>query len=490
MRYSRILMFLASFAVCSAQASVTNYFNSIHQDPLALYTFFKSMPKGGELHYHLLGSAYAESMIAYAAQGEYCLNRGNFVLTKKSGACSDLQAKELLTNPSLYEETVRSWSLKDFVPGQESAFEHFFSSFPKYLSVGTEYEPQLLAQVIQRAAEQHEKYMEILILPDQARSLQFASLLKDISGYKMKREALLQDAAFKENIRKAALAPETLLQQTRQELSCSSKPEIPACAVHVRFQAYVLREQPIDSVFAQAVTAFEIVSRSHGALVGVNLVQPESKLLSLQGYRKQMEIFNYLHTVYPQVNISLHAGELDPEAVVPEELGYHIHDAIFTGHAQRIGHGVDIAYENNAEATLNYMATHQIPVEVNLTSNQKILRVSGKGHPLKLYLAHKVPVVLSTDDEGILRTDLTRQYVQAVLEHNLDYRSIKQINRNALTYAFIPGKSLWSKPEFAEPVPECKDLQSASCKTFVAQNKKASLQWDLEQELLQFERRF
>jgi hypothetical protein len=32
------------------------------------------------------------------------------------------------------------------------------------------------------------------------------------------------------------------------------------------------------------------------------------------------------------------------------------------------------------------------------------------------YRAHGVPVVLSTDDEGVLRTDMTNEYVRAVRE--------------------------------------------------------------------------
>ncbi|MFI4963372.1 MAG: adenosine deaminase, partial [Legionellales bacterium] len=246
----------------------------------------------------------------------------------------------------------------------------------------------------------------------------------------------------------------------------------------------------LDSVFTQVLTAFEAVSQSKNTLVGVNLVQPENGIRCLTDYRKQMEILNYFHNLYPEVHITLHAGELAPESVIPEELSYHIHDALFTGHAQRIGHGVDIAYENGAESIANYMSKQQIPVEINLISNHKILNVSGPNHPLNYYLAHKVPVVLSTDDEGILRTDLTNQYVEAARVHGLDYPTLKQINRNALTYAFVPGKSIWANPYKAEAVVDCQDLHSVSCRAFIKNNEKAQLQWDLEEQLVAFERAY
>ena len=252
----------------------------------------------------------------------------------------------------------------------------------------------------------------------------------------------------------------------------------------------LLREQSIDKLFAQALNAFEAVSRSKDNLVGVNLVQPEDGIISLRDYHQQMLILQYFHETYPKVQISLHAGELAPEAVVPAELSDHIHDALFTGHAQRIGHGADIAYENNAENTLKYMAEHHLPVEINLISNLKILNLSGRNHPLNYYLSHQVPVVLSTDDEGVLRTDLTRQYVEAVLEHGLSYSVLKQINRNTLTYAFLPGKSIWANANTAEPIQECQDLNSNICKEFIKNNEKATLQWILEQKLISFENTF
>lgn len=486
----RLLLVVLFFSCSSLQANVNTYFNQINKDPNALFTFLKSMPKGGELHYHLWGGAYSESILDYAAKSDYCFNKDTFVITKNPQHCDGIKTKEILNQPNLYVATIKDWSLKDFVPGNETAFEHFFNGFSKYLPVIIDYSPQLLTHVIQRAAEQHEQYLEIMILPDNANSLQFATTIESDKTYAQKKDTLLANKAFMANIRFAAKEPARILNQTRQQLGCKDKPETPACAVTVKFQVYLLREQPLDSIFAQALTAFETVMQSKGALVGVNLVQPENGILSIRDYRKQMEIFNYFHTQYPQVNISLHAGELEPESVIPEELGYHIHDAIFTAHAQRIGHGVDIAYENNAETTLKYMADHQLAVEINLTSNQKILNISGSKHPLNYYLAHKVPVVLSTDDEGILRTDLTHQYVQATMEQGLDYPTLKQINRNALTYAFLPGKSIWANPMKGELVQECLDLNSITCHEFTKHNQKARIQWDLEQKLIQFERQF
>lgn len=472
------------------QADVSDYLNTIKKDPNALYAFFKVMPKGGELHYHLAGGAYPETMLKLAVNSNYCINKTTYAITKDDAHCDGIKSSDVLHDTAIYANIVKDWSMKDFVPGKETGQEHFFQGFMKYMPIIFDYRPQLLADIIKRASEQKELYLEIMDIPDNAQSLSFGNLLESSNTLAQKRNKLLANKEFQNNIINTVLESDRMLNQARDELACQSKPQSPACQVTVKLLYYVLREQPINNMFAQSLTAFEAVSRSKNNLIGVNLVQPEDGIISLRDYKKQMEVFQFLHQQYPQVHISLHAGELSPQRVVPEDLGFHIRDALLIGNATRIGHGVDIAYENNSNATLKHMATQQLPVEINLISNKIILNNSGKNHPLNYYLAHNVPVVLSSDDEGVLRTDLTRQYVEAVIEHGLNYQQIKHINRNALTYAFLPGTSIWMDAAKGILISQCKDLNSSSCSEFVKNSPKAALQRSLETELNKFEAAF
>ncbi|WP_206156106.1 amidohydrolase family protein [Chitinophaga fulva] len=60
-----------------------------------------------------------------------------------------------------------------------------------------------------------------------------------------------------------------------------------------------------------------------------------------------------------------------------------------------------------------------------------------------LYHTHQVPVVISTDDAGVLRTDLTRQYVLLATRYpSLHYADIKQMIRNGIQYSFIQPAAL------------------------------------------------
>ena len=158
------------------------------------------------------------------------------------------------------------------------------------------------------------------------------------------------------------------------------------------------------------------------------MFQPEDAYMAMTEYSRQMHWLNYLHAKYPTVHISLHAGELAPGLVPPAGLRFHIREAVELGHAERIGHGVDVMYETDPQALIKQMADKHVMVEINLTSNDGILGVTAPNHPLPDYRAAHVPVALSTDDEGVSRIDLTHEYVTGrPLEFGLGYLDLKQM---------------------------------------------------------------
>lgn len=488
MRWFHYFFLSLYFIIPNSQAhSIDKYLNQNKTNPKALYVFFKKMPKGGELHYHLAGGAYPEAMVTIGAKNNYCLDATTLNITNTNDSCKGIPATALLDDPVLYQKTIQAWSLEGFEEKkEESGHDHFFASFTKFMPIVADFRPQLLAEIMQRAASQYVLYMEIMILPDNAHSASFGALVSQETTFSNKQTKLLQNTLFNKNLTFTIAESSRILKQAKKELNCDTSPQQAVCDLSIKFQYYILREQPIDSFFAQALNGFAASARSND-LVGINLVQAEDGVISRTDYRKQMQIIQFLHTAYPSVHISLHAGELTKEMVNKYNAGFHIHDAIFTGHAERIGHGVSIMHEGNVEALLSHMAKNPVPVEINLTSNRKILNVSGQAHPLNFYLSHHVPIVLSTDDEGVLRTNITSQYVEAVREHGLDYATIKKINRNAITYSFLPGESLWKNKKTHQPVNECNQLNSASCQTFISKSQKARLEWKLEKQLLLFE---
>jgi adenosine deaminase len=231
--------------------------------------------------------------------------------------------------------------------------------------------------------------------------------------------------------------------------------------------------------------------------VGINFVMPEDGLISMRDYTLQMQMLDYLHSVYPQVNISLHAGELVPGLVPPEGLRFHVRQAVELGHAQRIGHGVDVMYEENPQTLLKELADKHVMVEINLSSNEGILGIKGDEHPFPIYRLNHVPVALSTDDEGVSRIDLTHEYARAALDYGLPYQDLKNLARTGMEHAFLPGQSLWAAPDvFTALAAACKSdawgtaKPSTGCKAFLDGSEKAAAQWELEARFRAFEAKF
>jgi adenosine deaminase len=243
------------------------------------------------------------------------------------------------------------------------------------------------------------------------------------------------------------------------------------------------------------VYGFEL-AQADSRNVGLNMVQPEEGELSLRDYRLHMRMLEYLRGAYPRGHITLHAGELVPGLIKPEELNYHIREAVEVGQAERVGQAVDLVHEDNWPQLPDTMRRRHIMVESPLTSNDQILGVSGPEHPFPTYRAAGVPITLATDDEGISRIDLPHEYQRAVTSYDLSYRDLKTLSRTALDHAFLEGDRLWRRPDDFHPTPACAANRlgtanlSRTCQQLLTSSPKAALQWRLEAALADFERRY
>lgn len=480
------------FADTNQNTAVTsNYFNSIVNNPNELLLFLKNMPKGGDLHNHLAGATYAENLISYADTDNFCVDPRTHAAVISTSCKISNQIAALPSNKNLYNSTINAWSMRNFYPHTESGHDHFFATFGKFSPVEVKHSGQVLTEIVARAAKQHEEYLELMVTPDNDASGALGKQIGWNDDLGQLRTKLLANGLPKivSDISKQMTIDEAYM---KTQLHCNSANTDPACHVSVRYLYQVLREQQQPAVFAQLLAGFE-VANNDPRFVGINLVQPEDGYISMRDYDQQMQMIGFLHQLYPKVNISLHAGELVSGLVPPQGLLSHIRKAVEIAHAERIGHGVDIAYETNFTQLLKEMAQKHILVEINLTSNAEILGVSGNKEPLMLYLKHNVPVALSTDDEGVLRINLTHEYQRAVTSYHLSYTTLKNIDRNSLTYSFIPGNSLWLDANKATPVAVCQqdvlgiNNPSNECQAFLNQNEKARLQWKLEHDFVAFE---
>jgi adenosine deaminase len=468
--------------------------------PPALRVFLHRMPKGADLHNHLSGAIYAESWIHAAAEDHLCINTQALAFDKgESGGCQsgEVPANAALLDQHLYDHLIDAFSLRTFVPKTaDSGHDQFFETFDRFGGTSKEHMGEWLDEVATRAAAQDEQYLELMDTPDFKQAAALAVKIGFNQNFAQYRQQLL-DAGLRNDIPAIRAHFDAAEADRSQREHCGTADAVAACKVEIRFIYQVLRGKAPGAVFAQLVQGFEAAS-ADPHIVGINLVQPEDGYIAMRDYRLQMRMLDALHRFYPKVHITLHAGELAFGMVPPEGLSFHIRSAIEQGNAERIGHGVDLMYEERPYELLQEMATRHIMVEINLTSNDVILNVKGKDHPFMLYRKYGVPVALSTDDEGVSRIDLTHEYQRAAESYPLTYRDLKQMARTSLEHAFLPGASLWqpATPETLDkPVAECagqpgREKPSGACARFIAASEKAQQQWELERRFRAFEENF
>jgi adenosine deaminase len=475
-----------------------------HQSPIALRAFLVNFPKGADLHVHLSGAVYAETFIRDAAQDGLCVDPTALKLVKppckgRLVHASDLSGNVTPANQDLYDKLVDSFSLRDHFSGF-NGHDQFFSTFARFGALGSSHIGEWVDEVASRSAWQNQQYLELMHTPAFGHAAQVAHQAgwdPDLATMRQKLLAggvLDEVAADRSEVRNGEA-------QRRQLEHCGTPQAAAACQVETRYIYQVLRGYAPEQVFAQTLLGFETVKQSMDAhepgFVGVNFVMPEDGFVSMRDYTLHMKMLDYLHGLYPQVNISLHAGELAEGLVPPEGLRFHIRQAIELGHARRIGHGVDVMDEDNAPALLKELAQNHIMIEINLSSNEGILGIEGDQHPFATYRLNHVPVALSTDDEGVSRIDLTHEYVRASIDYNLNYQDIKKMARTGMEHSFLPGHSLWASEDvFTQPVTACASESlggnhpSVGCKSFLDGNEKAAAQWEQERRLRVFESSF
>ncbi|OXA75382.1 adenosine deaminase [Flavobacterium aquidurense] len=445
-----ITLFCFFIAQIGFSQTAGDYLDKIRNNEALSTAFFQQMPKGGDLHHHFSGSVYAEPLLERAIAEDFYLNLETMAVAKTKPSTGNWQTFSSLKDEgklSFYQQQImQTWSAKDY-NGSVPSDDLFFDSFQKFEPTIQGHFAEGMLELKKRAIAENVSYIEtqLNIIPcdmNVSDLIDFNSKLRQASAQKDEKAVLkLLDELYKTIQQKDAKKYATdfntnFIAKLQKDLKIDDE------KFTMRYQNFVLRfMDPVD-LFKNLTIAF--ISANDSKLVaGVNIVSPEHGENSMKDYWLHMVMFKYCHSRFPEVKYTLHAGELTLGLVQPEDLTWHINDAIHIAGANRIGHGVDIAYEANSYDLLKYMAKNNIPIEINLASNEFILKVKDGRHPFTLYKEFNVPIVISTDDAGILRTNMTEQYVLLAKRYpDVSYATIKQYVYNSINYSFIQDASV------------------------------------------------
>lgn len=417
------------------------YFDKIKQegDNAKLTMFFTQMPKGGDLHHHYSGALYAETYLEWAAGKNLRMNTGTLKLDTLT---TSITIDSLKKNEDLYRNVLQAWSDADYSNNfhlQDPPDRHFFSTFPYFIQIASVNYRAGLEEIKLEAKKENVRYIETMLNFPQVEVQCRQGLIDSMFVYQRKHDTLHLYDIFN------ALA-QSIISLKAYDLTIADYVDslhsyhrgIDDSDFTIRFQAYGLRTLPPANVFAMLYGCFDAAARDKSSLlVGVNIVAPENSYVSMRDYWLHMQMFRFLKKKFPSVKTDMHAGELALGMVKPQDLTFHIHDAVFVAGADRIGHGADIAYETKAPEVLCKMKKDSVAVEINLTSNEFILGVKGNDNPVNLYYDAGVPVVISTDDMGVSRNNLTSQYVLLASRYHFTYKQIKELVFNSIKYSFL-----------------------------------------------------
>lgn len=475
--------------VISDETRTAAYLDRIIDSPPRLRIFLQAMPKGGDLHNHAGGANFAEDYLRWAAADGLCLTIDSYhIVDPPCDAPGRVAAAGLDRDYVQYSRAINAFSTRGFESGvgdpMIAGYDRFFATFGAFGPALNRHVGEALSLTRRQAAADHVAYIElgtsarasrsIVALVGAADSTDFAALYARIASS-------LPDA-----VTKARAEYDGYDAASAQIDGCNGPSPGQACGVEVRYLYTAYRNDRPAEVFAQLAFGFALAD-ADPRFVGINIAAPEHEPVAVRDYGLHMRMIAFLKARYPKVPMSLHAGELTLGLVPSRDLAFHIREAVEVAGARRIGHGIDISYETDAPALLKRMAQDRVAVEINLTSNAVILGVKGRDHPLSLYREAGIPVVLSTDDEGVSRSDMTNEYLRAVTEQGLRYADLKQIIRDGLHYSFLPGASLWRDRAGGARVISCVEMKAPACTAYLAANPKAAKQWELERDLATFE---
>lgn len=495
----------------SQESRTSAHFQSIREDRTLTRAFLQEMPKGADLHTHLSGAIYAEAYIRWSADPDMglCWDPGarsiitcaDHVLPMAKPDCggdTQVRMSDAAGNDGCIAAITDNLSMRNFQPNslwnKRSGHDQFFSTFARFGAISSDRKAESLAWLARNAALQNIVYVEPMMTLGWVNpaTLGVTQKLaggsdKDLAAFE---KALLNTVGFGQLVDHGATVLNDAMTGAREQMGCgTAKPE-PGCTVTLRQLGQSIRTQPPENTFAQVMLHYMIADREKLS-VGVNFVAPEDYHVALRDYSLHMKIFGYFKKKYENVGLSLHAGELWLGVTELEDLTFHIREAVEIADVDRIGHGVDIGFEKDSGTLIRRMAKDGIAVEINLSSNEQILGVKGMDHPFPTYLAAGVPVMLSTDDEGVERIDLTSQYQLASERYGLGYEELKLLSRQSLEQSFLTGASLWQDFRVFTLVGVCSHgLDTPDCKAFVARSDKARAQVELEKRFTAFEARW
>jgi len=378
----------------------------LRDDPSALAAFCQAIPKGGMLHVHPYGLFTREVIFEILTKYNPTIDPEYFITTVKNQGqvLYDHEIEALRSLPA-------STAFLSLDAADQSLFVDFFFLPTDPVSHDFTRFDAIFAFVIWMVEDEFlDEKMELLYLDFLHRAMGHGiSYIEFTNGFPPSIESI-------------------------EKLTNWSSKFFDETGIVVRWNLGQLRFLPAKSN-ADMIKAWNALLVEHptDAIVGTDLYAIERGNPALE---KAQDAYGYLSGYNDEnpdhpLKMTMHAGEMgDPR---------NVRDAMLMG-VSRIGHGVLL---KDDLVTLEYARNMKIGIEMNINSNYQ-LSVHNKlatPHPFLRFLRLGIPVSLSTDNDGIFDTNISKECIAAVSTTDVSYAELQAMSYNSISTSFASPKT-------------------------------------------------
>jgi adenosine deaminase len=133
-------------------------------------------------------------LIRFAVGDGLCIDTVTVVASPAPCAASQRPASDTVGDKRFFTQVLDAWSMQDFT-GPESGHDHFFTAFSKFRAA-TSHPGAMLAEDAQRAAAQHEFYLETMVSGQSSAVAALAQQVGFDPDLSRMRARLLEDGAI------------------------------------------------------------------------------------------------------------------------------------------------------------------------------------------------------------------------------------------------------------------------------------------------------
>lgn len=488
--------------------------------------FFAELPKGGDLHMHMEGSFPPKTLRHLAIKYDLYYDRSEKMFfpggTKKSNC---VYAKDMPSEE--WEEIFNLMSIRDISKGSKQANKKFFAAFRLIGSILDNVPiPEQVRIMKKNAQRQNIGYNEIMgelaktpkpvgfedIFPkeinDENLEKAFNHLKQSgyIDQYIEESTALLN--ACDQDVFEMEFDFEKLLSDLEKLFLCleegsesnlESNIDFP---VQIGYNLEVMRNRSNGDFFASAAAAMALAQKDP-RVFGFTVDGPQHEVIACDNFLAQMKIIEWLKKKFPDVPLTIHACEVNPELSTMEEMQEELWNIFKYVDPKRVGHVTALSESRDPPGLLKHMKANHIGVEVCISSVKVTTGKTARKNPIFLILQSEIPVTLNSDDEGLTFSNLSREFLKAY-KCGISYKDITIMIRSSLHYSFLPGESILKRDwlegahkfgvrrgnifnDLFQEMHNPKWRPSREAVEFLKSSRKAQVQFIHEKQLVKFE---